>query len=60
MKIDIDQNSIYKDVRVRIDNSTIELGLLNEDECMELAKTLDYAVYKLVGKEKYIKLKDEV
>lgn len=59
MKIYIRPNGEYKDVIVTSDNISIDLGLLNDAECMELAKTLDVAVYQLIGKEEYIKLKDE-
>ena len=48
MKIDVRRVSPYKDVTVELDNTKVCLGLMNEDECMELARTLKVAIQDLI------------
>ena len=43
----------YKDVSIKEGNTLIEMGLLDEDECMELAKQLKITIEQLIGPEEF-------
>ena len=49
----------YKDVEVKIDNSTISMGLLNREECLDLARELKDAMYHLLNDADYTKIMNE-
>lgn len=61
MKINIEQTGSkrYLTAKVEINGGVFDLGLLNEDECMDLARELNTAVYDLLGKDKYKELVNE-
>ena len=59
MQIKARDVSKYKDIEVTINNTTVELGLHNKDECMELAKTFKEAIYDLLDAGEYKELMEE-
>ncbi len=53
MKFNIRNLSVYKDVNVEVNGTSIGLGLLDKRERLELARTLEEAVDELMeGLEK--------
>ena len=48
MDITVKRVSHYKDVKVKLDNTTVELGLMDEEECMALARKLKETISDLI------------
>lgn len=48
MNIYIRDNGKYKDVQIEVNGTTIDLGLQDNKECKELAKTLFEAAQELL------------
>jgi|WetSurMetagenome_2_1015567.scaffolds.fasta_scaffold706440_1 hypothetical protein len=53
MEIDIRRASKYKDVTIVQGNTVISMGLLDDQECLELAKSFKQAIYELLESEEY-------
>lgn len=53
LKINVSKVEPYKRLEVEADGIRIDLGLLNKEECRELAIQLDIAMYHLLSQEEY-------
>ena len=53
MDIKVKNIACYKDVTVKDGNTTVEIGMLDRSECMDLARTLRDAIHDLLGEEDY-------
>lgn len=56
MKIEVRRTHPFRDVAIVDGNTRIELGLLNQDECMTLAKELKDGISDLLGDDDYAEL----